>query len=185
MNGSGWFLEKALLPWKTGCVAAVKPLPPADTHCKRLKHDERDALTCISGPTPRSGAEPAWHKRLTHAFVALSSTGRETNRGAGLLYLYSLLVSVGYSPRLPWCHLQNPETMRRRISIFHFFSLSLSLFPLQFVAEALRWTETPRHLHNGAINCDPVRADWEWTLNTALQAKSATNKNVLIEHISK
>lgn len=123
-----------LLPWKTGCVAAVKPLPPAAAHCKRLKHTMGIRTRCPdvhlrADTMQRSRVEPAWHKWLMYAFVALSSTGRETNRGAGLLYLYSLLVSVGYSPRLPWCHLLNPETMRRRISIFPFFFSSLSLSP--------------------------------------------------------
>lgn len=106
----------------------------AAAHCKGLKHTVGIRTRCPdvhlwADTTQRSGAEPAWHKCLMYAFVALSSTGRKTNRGAGLLYLYSLLVSVGCSPRLPWCHLLNPETMRRRISIFpFFFPLSLS-FP--------------------------------------------------------
>lgn len=52
------------------------------------------------------------------------------------------------------------------------FLFSFSFPPPQFVAEALRWSETPRHLHNGAINCDPVPTDWEeWILNMLFKQK--------------
>lgn len=61
--------------------------------------------------------------------------------------------------------------MCRRIQLFFFFFLFPSP-PPQFVAEALRWSETPRHLHNGAINCDPVPTDWEeWILNMLFKQK--------------
>lgn len=137
-------------------------------HCRLLPHivnayntpgaSEHNALTCTSGPTPRSGVgrnQLGTNASCTPLLLCQAQEERLTEEAS-----LSLLppCKCGLQPKVAMVPSSKPGNNAQKNFHFPFF---FSLFPLQFVAEALRWTETPRHLHNGAINCDPVWADWE------------------------